>query len=329
MLKAGRLRWFALLMLIPALVAGIVEEVQGQSQSLLPWATPSVLAADRNVEESWDDCSNEHQGPSLGGTVVVDTHQLVCNDLTAFGGTVVIDGEVRRDVVVFDGNVVIAGTVDGNVDLYGGTVTLQNGSHVHGDINLYAGDSTQSNGAQLDGAVIYHTRHVGWLLLSSGEFSFPFWPILTWVALGLLLTWLLPEHVMFVRTTVIVKPQRSLLIGLLSALMTLPVMVVLIALILTIPVAILVALGLIAAWALGTVAIGWVVGEHVVRLVAPHRNKRPVQVVVGLTVLVLAGSLPYIGFWISIGAGLLGLGAVFLSRFGTRLYSQPKQPLTL
>jgi len=44
---------------------------------------------------------------------------------------------------------------------------------------------------------------------------------------------------------------------------------------------------------------------------------------------VLAGSLPYIGNWISIGAGLLGLGAVFLSRFGTRLYSQPKQPLTL
>jgi hypothetical protein len=43
----------------------------------------------------------------------------------------------------------------------------------------------------------------------------------------------------------------------------------------------------------------------------------------------LAGSLPYIGCFISIGAGLLGLGAVFLSRFGTRLYSQPKQPLPL
>ena len=328
MLKASGIQWFALLMLIPAFVVGIGKEGQGQNQLHLPWVTPRVLAADRHVEVSWDECSNGYHGPFLGGTVVVDTNQLVCNDLTAFGGTVVINGEVRGDVVVFGGNSVIAGTVDGSVDVYGGTVTLQSSSHVHGNINLYAGDWTQGNGAQLDGAVIYHTRHVGWLLLGGGEFSFPFWPILTWVALGLLLTWLLPEHVMFVRATVVNKPQRSLLIGLLSALLTLPVLVVLIALILTIPVAIIVALGLIAAWALGTVAIGWVVGEHVVRLVAPHRNKRPVQVVVGLTVLVLAGSLPYIGFWISIGAGLLGLGAVFLSRFGTRLYSQPKRPLT-
>ena len=52
-------------------------------------------------------------------------------------------------------------------------------------------------------------------------------------------------------------------------------------------------------------------------------------VVVGLAVLALAGSLPFIGWFVSIGAGLLGLGAVFLSRFGTRLFSQPRQPLPL
>ncbi len=315
------IRWFTFLLLIPAFVLGIAEE---QSQFI-----PTVLAADRHIEHGWQECTHEHLGPSFGGTVVVDTNQLVCNDLTTFGGTIAINGEVRGDVVAFGGNVVIAGTVDGNVDLYGGTATLQRGSHVHGDINLYAGYSTRGDGAQLDGVVNNHTRHVGWLFLGSREFRFPVWAILTWVALGLLLTSLLPEHVMFVRTTVVIKPQRSLLIGLLSALLSLPVLVVLMALILTIPLAIIVALGLIAAWALGTVAIGWVVGEHVLRMVAPHRNKRPIQVVVGLTVLVLAGSLPYVGCWISIGAGLLGLGAVLLSRFGTRLYSQPKQPLTL
>ncbi len=324
MLKAGRLGWLVVLVLI--VVVGIGQEVQ--SQLYPPWGTPSVLAADKQIEESWDQCSNEHHEPSLGGTVIVDSNQLVCNDLTAFGGTVVINGTVRGDVVVFGVNLVIAGTVVGNVDLYGGTVTLDSSSRVLGDINLYAGAHIQGNSAQA-GAVLYHASQVEWPLVSTDEFSFPFWPLLTWVALGLLLTWLLPEHVMFVRTTVVIKPKRSLLIGLLSVLLTPAVMVVLIALILTIPVAIIVALGLIAAWALGTVAIGWVIGEQIVRRVAPHRNKRPVQVVVGLTVLVLAGSLPYVGCWISLGAGLLGLGAVFLSRFGTRLYSQPKQPLTL
>jgi len=327
MIKAVRVRWFVLLVFISTFALGISAE--GQIPFYLPWVTPGVLAANKHVEKSRDECSNEYHEPSVGGTIIVDTNQLVCNDLTAVGSTVVINGTVRGDVVVFGGNVTIAGIVDGNVDLYGGTVTLQSSSHVHGNINLYAGNWMKGDGAQLDGAVIYHTRQVGWLLLGSSEFSFPFWPILTWVALGLFLTWLLPEHVMFVRTTIAIKPRRSLLIGLLSALLALPVFVVLIALIITIPVAIIVALGLIAAWALGTVAFGWVIGEHVVRLVAPHRSTRPVQVVVGLTVLVLAGSLPYIGCWISIGAGLLGLGAVFLSRFGTRLYSQPKQPLTM
>jgi hypothetical protein len=318
----GRIRWFTFLLLLPVLLLGMGGEA-------LTWVTPIALAAGKHLESTSGDCKGEHHQPSFGGTIVVDTGEVVCGDLTSFGGTVAINGEVRGDVVSFGGEVVIAGTVDGNVDIYGGTVTLQSGSDVRGDLNLYAGGWARGDGSQLNGALIDHTRHIELLFFSSSEFHFPFWPILTWIVLGLLLTRLLPEHVMFVRTTAASRPRRSFFIGLLSALLALPVVVVLIALILTIPVAIIVALGLIIAWAFGTVAIGWLVGEHVLRMIAPHRNTRPFQVVVGLTVLVLAGSLPYIGNWISIGAGLLGLGAVFLSRFGTRLYSQPKQPLTL
>jgi hypothetical protein len=135
--------------------------------------------------------------------------------------------------------------------------------------------------------------------------------------------------VMIVRTTVKSKTRRSLILGLLTVLLAPAVLAVTIALIISIPLAILVVVGLIAAWALGTVAIGWIVGDYIMRTVAPRQNKRPLQVAVGLTVLALAGSLPYIGWFVSIGAGLLGLGAVLLSRFGTRLYSQPRQPLSL
>jgi hypothetical protein len=104
-------------------------------------------------------------------------------------------------------------------------------------------------------------------------------------------------------------------------------LLVLIALILPIPLAVLIAIGLIAAWALGTIAIGWLVGEYIMRVIAPRHNTHLAQVSVGLTVLILVGSIPYIGWIISAGAGILGLGAVFLSRFGTRLYSQPRHPL--
>jgi hypothetical protein len=206
---------------------------------------------------------------------------------------------------------------------------LQSGSHVHGDINLYGGHWTQATNTQIDGAVIDRTEDIGSLLLGNGGFRFSVWSLLIWVALGILFTTLFPEHVMFVRTTVVSKARRSFIIGLLSILLAPPVLVVLIALVLSIPLAIIVGLGLIAAWALGTVAIGGNLGDYIMRKVAPQHNTRLMQIVVGLTVLVLAGSLPYIGWFISISAGLLGLGAVFLSRFGTRLYDQPRQPLTM
>jgi len=53
------------------------------------------------------------------------------------------------------------------------------------------------------------------------------------------------------------------------------------------------------------------------------------QIVVGLTALTLLGALPYFGWLVNIVAGLLGLGAVLLSRFGTRLYGRPREPLNL
>jgi Polymer-forming cytoskeletal len=301
----------------------------GGGKELIVGMTPTAFSASSNVAHPHNDCTEEHRGPSFGGAVVVDTNVVECGNLTTFGGTVAINGVVRGNLTAFKSDIVIGGTVDGNIDLYGGSVILQSSSHIHGDIHLYGGQFTQGHGAQIDGSVIDRTRNIDWLISANGSFRFSFWSLLLWVAIGILLTSFFPEHVMFVRTTVVNKMQRSLVIGLLSILLAPPLLVVLVALVLPIPLAIIIGLVLLVAWGLGTVAVGWLVGEYVLRKIAPKRNTRLLQIVVGLTVLVLAGSLPYIGLLISIGAGLLGLGAVFLSRFGTRLYSQPKQPLTL
>jgi hypothetical protein len=241
----------------------------------------------------------------------------------------VIRGEVNGDVVSFGGSVLIDGIVDGDVILYGGKLTLQDAAHINGDIHVCGGQWIQGTDSQLHGSVFDCTKSVSLLLPGDGGPGFHFWFTLAWVALAMLLTTLLPEHVMLVRTTVKSKMRRSLVLGLLSIFLAPAVLAVLFALIVAIPLAIIVAVGLIAAWALGTVAVSWLIGEYIMSTVAPHQNTRPLQVIVGSVVLALAGSLPYVGWFISIGAGLLGLGAVFLSRFGTRLYSQPKQPLPL
>ena len=301
----------------------------GGGRELIVRMIPTAFAVNGNVAHPNSDCTVEHHSPSFGGTVIVDTNEVECGNLTTFGGTVAINGVVKGNLTAFNSDIVIAGNVYGNIDLYGGNVILQSGSYVHGDIHLYGGHFTRGPGTRLDGSVIDRSGSIDWLINTSGGFRFSFWSLVLWVAIGILLTSFFPEHVMFVRTTVVHKARRSLVIGLLSILLAPPLLVVLVALVLSIPLAIIIGLVLLVAWGLGTVAVGWLVGEYVLRMIAPHHNTRLLQIVVGLTVLVLAGSLPYVGWLISIGAGLLGLGAVFLSRFGTRLYSQPKQPLTL
>ncbi len=293
------------------------------------WGVADTAVAAAHPALGSESCSGESRKPSFGRAVVVSSGEVVCGDLTSFGGEVVIDGAVIGDVVSFGGNVVIDGTVNGDVTLYGGNVTLLNDTRVNGDIHVCGGRWMEGTDSQLHGSVFDCTRSVGALLISDAGASFRFWSTLTWIVLGLLLTALLPEHVMLVRTTVKSKMRRSFMLGLLSILLAPAVLAVLTALIISIPLAILVVVGLVAAWALGTVAVGWLFGDVILRNVAPQHNTRSIQIIVGVGVLALAASLPYVGWCISLGTGLLGLGAVFLSRFGTRLYSQPRQPLPL
>jgi hypothetical protein len=286
-------------------------------------------AASQAISNSHRACNTGPMGPSFGGDVVISNNEVECGDLTTFGGTVVISGEVRGAIAAFNSMVDVAGVVDGDINLYGGSIVVQDGSQIHGDVHLYGGKWVEGHHVQLNGTVKDETKQVDWLFPNVEHFSFSFWSLLIWVALGMLLTSLFPEHVMLVRTTAVSKMRRSSMIGLLSVVLAPPVLIVLIALVVSIPLAIIVGLGLIAAWGMGTVAVGWQIGDYILQRIAPHRNTRMGQIATGLAVLVLVGSLPYIGWLISIGVGMLGLGAVLLSRFGTRLFGQPREPLPL
>jgi hypothetical protein len=327
MQKTGRKRWQTLALIGLALILGAGLLIQGVGV-VLNWLMPDYQAAKNGNGTQAGLCTATQRGPVLGQTLVVNKGKVVCGDFTLFGSTLDVKGQVQGNILAFDSNIHIAGTVSGNINLYGGSATLQNNSHLRGNINLFGGNQRLEAGAHLDGEIDNRSQHVSlWLPGINAGFAFPFWQIMVWVVLGLALTSLLPEHVMFVRTTVASKMRRSLLLGLLSLLLAPAILIVLIALIIPIPLAMIIAIGLIAAWALGTIAIGWLVGEYIMRVIAPRHNTRLAQVSVGLTVLILVGSIPYIGWIVSASAGILGLGAVFLSRFGTRLYSQPRHPL--
>ncbi len=325
MQKSRRLHWLLLVLLGPLLFIGL--KISGIGENLA-WTLPSAQATDKSVNGNGITCTRNIQGPSFRENIVIGSKEIVCGDITSFGGSVTVQGELHGNVTAFNSHTLVAGQIFGNLTLFGGSIALNGIEQIHGHIAMYGTKELNAQGKQLENTT-FDRAQVRSFPVRMGEFTFPFWSLIIWSILGIVLISLLPEHVMFVRTTVTTKTRRSIIIGLLSIVLAPAVLVVLVALILPIPLALILGLGLIAAWILGTVAISWSIGDYILRAVAPKYNTRLIDVVVGLTVLVLVGSIPYIGWLISIGVGLLGLGAVFLSRFGTRLYSQPKQPLTL
>ena len=325
MLKAARSPRFLFILIGVLFIPVVLTNAVG---TILSLASPTAHAADGRSDHSEVACTSSNHAPSFGGTVIIDANEVLCSQLLAFGGTIAVKGEVRGNIIAFNSAITIDGGVIGNIDLFGGTISLHAGSRVQGDINLYGSKVYGDNKGQIVGAFNDHSNP-GWLF-GLQAFHFPFWFLFFMIPLGVLCIRLLPEHVMFVRATMKYKMRRSLVVGLLTCVLAPAVLIVLIALIVSIPLALIVLLGLLAAWILGSVAIGWMIGEQIVQALTtrqPTRNTRYLQVIVGLIALALLSSLPIIGWLISIGTGLLGLGAVLLSRFGTRLYSQPKQPL--
>jgi hypothetical protein len=325
MLKGRRFNWLLLVLVGLLLFFGL--KISGIGENL-SWTLPSARATDKSVNGNGVTCTRNIHGPSFSENIVIGSREVVCGDVTLFGGSVNVQGELHGNVTAFNSNTFIAGQIFGNLTVFGGTIALSSTEQIHGHIAVYGTRTLNAPGKQLDGVMIDHA-HDKPFPGRMDNYAFPFWSLVIWTILGIVLSSFLPEHVVLVRTTVTTKTRRSIIIGLLSIVLAPAVLVVLVALILPIPLALILGLGLIAAWILGTVAISWTIGEYILRAVAPKYNTRLIDIVVGLAVLVLVGSIPYIGWLISIGVGLLGVGAVFLSRFGTRLYSQPKQPLTL
>ncbi len=317
--KASRLPRF-LFLLIGVLFASLF--VTNSITGLLSVASPAAFAADGQSP-----CTSNNQKPSFGDTITVGPGDVRCSDVTIIGGTVSIQGQVRGNILALGSTIILDGGVNGDIKLFGGSIRFNTGSYVNGDVNLYGSKVDGEKEVRIDGTYNDHSKTNGLFGLSA--FTLPVWFLLLMIPLGLLYTRFLPEHVMFVSATVKNQMRRSLMIGLLSALLTPAILLVLIALIISIPFALIVLFVLLIAWTSGTIAICWMLGEQVIRAFTTRPHTRYLQVTVGVIMLAVFISLPFIGWIVFLGTGMVGSGAVFLSRFGTRLYRQPQQPLPI
>jgi len=300
------------------------------------------------------------------GTFTLENGERLDGSLIVFGGVVSLDegSEINGDLVVFGGNVTAEGTVDGSMLAFGGVVSLKATAHIRGDLIAPATVLRKDEGVRIDGQLITETDSgripeipeidVPGIVVEPPTFwdnvSYALRPVfnfftnivgaLLFAAIALVVLLLLPKQGERVSKMIKGNPVLAGGFGLLSVfvfafgVLVLGLLSVTIILIpVTVPAIILLSLALAAGMFFGVIVVGSEFGRRIMLLVKQNWNTN-VQVAVGTFSLVFLLGLFNVAFWDILASlawtavGAIGLGAVLLTRFGTREYVPPRQSTT-
>jgi hypothetical protein len=275
-------------------------------------------------------------------------------DLVVFGGIATLQSDTRVDgnTVLFGGTADIAGRIQGDLVLIGGAARLRSTAVVDGQVVRVGGALTQDEGAQIhggeSGGVIVPpirpippimpipTRPRYWaedfVVHSMSAIGTTF--VLALLAVFVFVLW--REPIERVNRTITQSPGISWVVGFLTPLafaVIVPAFAVLSAiLILALCLGLVgfvliaaVSLALVAAWAMGWIAVGQLIGERLLialgaRTVTPAASAAAGTATITLLWLGLE-PLCGLGWLFFVVLAPLGLGAVVLTRFGTREYT--------
>jgi len=301
---------------------------------------PDSVEFDQN--KSWDWSRFAPHAPPPPRKVVHGNVFKVWDDLQ-----IPAKDDIRGNVVVVFGNSEVAGRVDGNVVVVFGNLLLDDTAEVTGKVVSVGGLLDQDGNAEVGDIVsvdLWPGDEEGGLLGMLGQGILPFLmcqgAFLLTVLLAVIAVSATPgRRFDIVTDTLRRSPGASLGLGLVLSivghLMVALLMAVLILTVIGIPLALLVFLALIIMIILSVAVCGAVLGARVCRMFGGGCSSAWLTVVVGMSVLhlasflgsvlslspgmeVLANVLVVLGLGIKTLAFLLGLGAVAVSRFGTR-----------
>jgi len=279
----------------------------------------------------------------------IEKVKVIGEDVVQFGDDVIIEaGEmVEGDVVAILGSIVIDGKVDGDVVSVGGGITVGSEGEIDGDAVSVGGQVTKEPGGIVRGETVSVGSGGGYPLglhrgpfFSGGIFSrggrlfgFVMWTIFL-VLLGLITVAIARRPVERVCELSRKEAFKMGLIGLLVQVLIMPAMALLFVTVIGIPVAIFVIPLLLAlALLLGYVGVSLATGE---RIGNGHGRSPYGSMTIGLLILqglVILGAIiglpggglglvgtiiKVIGCAVIYVAGTVGLGAVIMSRFGTK-----------
>ncbi|MGE5376906.1 MAG: bactofilin family protein [Bacteroidota bacterium] len=290
----------------------------------------------------------------FGSNFTVKSGDEFNGDLVVFGGNVTVepDATLNGNLVVFGGTVSSQGKVKGDVVAIGGQVKLEEQAVVTGDVVTIGGQVQQAQGATVMGDVVnnvspeiqlpngtmspdVNTPRVHLPAVINTRFN-PFWEFVRVLGSALVVAFLGALAAMFfqpqldrISQAAVRQPVMTTSIGLL----TFVVLFIAAITIILIPVVLLSLIPLAFAWLFGIISIGQEIGDRFAR--ATRQNWTPViatgvgtfalvfivasiQSLNSLAPFLLCGTLI-----VPILVGLLAIGAVVITRFGTRPVQSP------
>lgn len=293
----------------------------GPVGSLVPHSPSSPAPAPVGADAGTPGVCVSGNRDTFGKSVSVGADEWICGNVSVYGGGAAILGHVNGNVTVVGGSADIAGRVDGNVTAIGGSIHLRSGATVSGNVDAVGGSITRSAGATVGGNVeqglVGGASAPHWLGVFDGA-SFPWFHLLFWALAGLIVAAVFPAPLRRVRDVARREPAMSFVAGLGALFFGVLAGLVLFITCLGIPIALLLVLGIWLAWIVGTVALGYWIGEGLLRLGSPHGRSPVVAAVLGVTLLSLFEAIPCLGGVISFVAGFMGLGASALALLYSR-----------
>ena len=289
----------------------------------------------------------------FGQSFTLKNGETLDGDLVVFGGEATIEenASVKGNVVIIGGSLVMDGSATGDAVVIGGLMTMGEKSSVAGDVTTVGGSLQRAAGAEVGGQIVTNipAPNVQIPVTPSAPFPPPnlatgINPILQgfgvlgaailFAALAMLLALFLHSQMDRVAQAIAAEPIVAGGIGLLTVFVSpIALVIVVVVLVLTIILSLVAALAVFAwaflivvAWMFGLMALGMEIGERFAKAI--HQNWSPVlSAGLGTFVLMLVGGgfglIQYIGWIPEFLIGMVGIGAVVMTIFGTRPIHRP------
>jgi hypothetical protein len=278
------------------------------------------------VEHAPYGCTGEN-ATGLRQPVNVGPEQHLCGNVTVIGADVAIRGSVAGSVAVAGGSATIAGHVGGSVTVLRGNLTLLSGADIGGSVTDIGGTIRRDPASHVGGDVqeglgINELTPLA-LVAPGGAYAFPWAHVIFWALAGAALALFYPSQLMRVRGVMRRRLPGSVIVGALAWVVGAVLALALFVTCLGIPLALLLGAGLWIASVVGTVALGYWIGDRLLGAGGYEGGSPLAPTVLGVSLIALVKAVPCIGAALTVIVACAGLGASLLAwresrRFGWR-----------